>query len=152
MIKTSLPSCHSIFSFQHCNFFHTLCLISAKAFNFDLPTTGGRPRYFSYCWVSSTPHNFRISVCFSVDTFLLKTMVVFVLFFSCPDALSYLSKMRQTRHLGMCSDSDGVRTVPSDSDSKRNQSSTPIGSRNSCYHYCPNKTKQKRGGTRKCQL
>ena len=58
-----------------------------------LPSTAGRPRYFSYSCTSLTPNSLIISIFLSSGVALLKNTVVFSLFSFWPKACSYNTKI-----------------------------------------------------------
>lgn len=62
-----------------CNFRHILSLIQLKLAFFRLPTREGSPKYFSNCWISTTP-KVSLITCRKVDEVdLLKKTFVFSL-------------------------------------------------------------------------
>ena len=91
-----LPNWNSIFSFHPWIFPHTRYLIKFKLaffFFFFLPTTIGKPRYFSYSFISGTPNSTLIVSLVAGETDLLNKSVVFSLLICCLEALSYTSRI-----------------------------------------------------------
>ena len=91
--RTSFPACDNIFSFHPWIFPHTLSLMKFRLALLFLPTTAGRPKYFSYYLISGTPRKFFMSFFTAMDTVLLKKRVVSSLLIRCPEAFSYNSRI-----------------------------------------------------------
>ena len=86
--STSRPAWERSCSFQPCNLLHTRSLINLRLALLFLPTSVGRPRYFSYCLTSWAPRILVIWSMVSDRVDLLKKREVLDLFNCCPEALS----------------------------------------------------------------
>lgn len=91
LIRTSLPPCDNVFSFQVFNFVHTLYFIFEKAFLFALPMIEGRPKYLSYCYRVLWDQRAINSVFVWLRVFLLNTIAVLFELMHCPKADSYFA-------------------------------------------------------------
>lgn len=87
--NTSFPSWDKSFPFQVWIRCHNFLLISDKIHFFEQLIIGGRPKYFSYCFMSLQPHMAEISVLSTSFTFLLNTMVVFSVFMHFLETCAY---------------------------------------------------------------
>ena len=91
--RTSLLACDNNFSFHPWIFPHTLSLMKFRLVLLFLPTTVGRPKYFSYSLISGTPRKIFMSFFVVMFTTLLKKRVVVSLLIHCSEAFSYRSKI-----------------------------------------------------------
>lgn len=87
LMRISLPALDRSLPFHPVIFLPTWFLMRLNAFLLPLPTIGGSPRYFSWCWMISTP-NFCLTWNWtSLFVFLLKNREVFSLLSFCPESL-----------------------------------------------------------------
>ena len=88
-INTSLPALKNIFSFHPTNFFPSFSLMSLKVFLLFLPTSEGRPEYFSCCFITWAPNLLLISSWTSPEVVLLKNKDVLAWFSCWSEVCSY---------------------------------------------------------------
>lgn len=76
LMMTSFPSWECSFSFQVWSFCHNLFFLFKKALFFKQPMKGGRPSYFSYCWLLLLLQRAKSSSFWLVEVFLLKIVAI----------------------------------------------------------------------------